>query len=75
MLRSDALTCLQVLRYLLLHRSVLHRDISSGNVLYIEDSSNRPLPPNSMSVPFVQQASRTELPLCYAKYLLGYRYV
>ncbi|KAI0278002.1 hypothetical protein BGY98DRAFT_1078782 [Russula aff. rugulosa BPL654] len=61
---------LEVLRYLRLHREVLHRDISSGNVLYVEDSSNRSPPPNSVSVPPGQEAETNGLPLCYAKYLL-----
>ncbi|KAI0283320.1 hypothetical protein BGY98DRAFT_720026 [Russula aff. rugulosa BPL654] len=62
---------LEVLRYLRLYRGVLHRDISSGNVLFVEDSSNRSLPPNSVSVPPGQEAETNGLPLCYAKYLLG----
>jgi hypothetical protein len=75
LLRCDLLTGLQVLRYLRLHRNVLHRDISSGNVLYVENSSNRSLPPNSLSVPPLQERETRELPLCYAKYILGKRYV
>jgi hypothetical protein len=66
---------LQVLRYLRLNRNVLHRDISSGNVLYVENSSKRSLPPNTVSVPPGQEAVTNGLPLCYAKYLLGMRYV
>jgi hypothetical protein len=58
-----------------LHREVLHHDISSGNVLYVENSSNRLLPPNSLSVPPLQEGETRELPLCYAKYILGKRYV
>ncbi|KAH9961862.1 hypothetical protein BGW80DRAFT_1357311 [Lactifluus volemus] len=62
---------LEVLRYLRLHRKVLHRDISSGNVLYVENSSKRSLPPNAVSVSPAQEAEINGLPLCYAKYLLG----
>ena len=64
-LRRDLLTCLQVLRYLRRHRKVLHRDISSGNVLYVKNSSNRPLLPPT---PAPEE-------LCYVKNLLGERYV
>ncbi|KAI0278005.1 hypothetical protein BGY98DRAFT_1097048 [Russula aff. rugulosa BPL654] len=62
---------LEVLRYLRLYRKVLHRDISSGNVLYVENSSNRSLKPNTVSVPPRQEAETNGLPLCYAKYLMG----
>jgi hypothetical protein len=58
-----------------LNRRVLHRDISSGNVLYVEDSSKRSPPPNSVSVLPEQEAESNGLPLCYAKYLLKKRYV
>jgi hypothetical protein len=44
-------------------------------VLFVEDSSNRSLPPNSVSVPPGQEAETNGLPLCYAKYLLRKRYV
>ncbi|KAI9459328.1 hypothetical protein F5148DRAFT_1016752 [Russula earlei] len=53
---------LEVLRYLRLHREVLHRDISSGNVLYVENSSDRSSPPKTVPLP---------QDLCFAKYLLG----
>ena len=69
-LRRNLLTCLQVLRYLRLHRNVLHRDISSGNVLYVKNLSNRPLPN-----PPAQEAETNGLRLCYSKKLLGERYV
>ena len=64
-LRRDLLTCLQVLRYLRCHRKVLHRDISSGNVLYVKNSSNRSLLQNTPA----------QEELCYVKNLLGERYV
>jgi hypothetical protein len=57
------------------YRKVLHRDISSGNVLYVENSSNRSLKLNTGSVPPRQEAETNGLPLCYAKYLMGDRYV
>jgi hypothetical protein len=44
-------------------------------VLYIENSSNRWLPPNGVSVPPGQEAKTNGLPLRYAKYLLEERYV
>ena len=75
LLQCDLLTCLQVLRYLRFNRNVLHRDISAGNVLYIEDPSNRSLPPNTVSVPTEEDAPTKGLPLCYAKFLLDKRYL
>ncbi|KAI0270073.1 hypothetical protein BGY98DRAFT_1100936 [Russula aff. rugulosa BPL654] len=62
---------LEVLRYLRFSRKVLHRDISSGNVLYAENSSNRSLKLKTGSVPPKQKAETNELPLYYAKYLTG----
>ncbi|KAI0270149.1 hypothetical protein BGY98DRAFT_1133166, partial [Russula aff. rugulosa BPL654] len=67
---------LEVLRYLRLHRKVLHRDISSGNVLYVENSSNRSLKPdtckpNTVTVLPRQEVETNGLPLCYVKYLMG----
>ncbi|KAI9449081.1 hypothetical protein F5148DRAFT_1379362 [Russula earlei] len=53
---------LEVLRYLWLHREVLHRDISSGNMLYVENSLDRSSPPKTVPLP---------QDLCFAKYLLG----
>ena len=41
--------------------------------MYVENSSNRS--PNTVSVPPEQKAETNGLPLCYAKYLLGKRYV
>ena len=55
------LTCLQVLRCLRFKRRILHRDISIGNVMYIE----KPEIPAQMAVE----------PLIFAKYLLEERYV
>jgi hypothetical protein len=57
------------------HRNVLHRDISSGNVLYVENPSNSSSPPNTVSVPPAQEADPNRLSLCYVKYLLDERYV
>jgi hypothetical protein len=54
------LTCLQVLRFLRFRHNILHRDISIGNVMYIE---NREIPAQNVE------------PLVFAKYLLGERYV
>ena len=68
---SARVTCLQVLRYLRSHRNVLHRDISSGNVMYVKDSSNRSLPWNTPA----QEVETNGLPLCYSKKLLGERYL
>ena len=58
------LTCLQVLRYLYFQRRILHRDISAGNVMYIEEPS----------VP-AQGTAANGSPLHFAKYLLEERCV
>jgi Fungal protein kinase len=55
------LTCLQVLRCLHFKRGILHRDISAGNVMYVE---NPEIP-----------AREVVEPLIFAKYLLDERYV
>jgi hypothetical protein len=55
------LTCLQVLRFLRFKRSILHRDVSFGNIMYIE---NPEIPDEN-----------TVVQLFFAKYLLGERYV
>ena len=61
LLRYDLLTCLQVLRFLCFKHRVLHRNVSIGNIMYIE---NPEIP--------AQQAVE---PLIFSKYLLGERYV
>ena len=70
-----------VLRYLRVKRQVLHRDISRGNVLHIEDET-LPIPPMSyagpVSAPDAEPSGADEakeVPLCFIKYLLGERYV
>jgi hypothetical protein len=62
-----------VLRYLRFERQVLHRDISKGNVLYVEDD----LPPltGARSGGADETVGPEGLPLCYIKYLLGERCV
>ena len=62
-----------VLRYLRFERRVLHRDISNGNVLYVEDN----LPPSTgaRSGGADETIGPGGLPLCYIKYLLGERCV
>jgi hypothetical protein len=62
-----------VLRYLRFERRVLHRDISKGNILYVEDD----LPPSTcaQSGEADETIGTMGLPLCYIKYLLGERCV
>jgi hypothetical protein len=65
-----------VLRYLRFERHVLHRDISIGNILYVEDDDDD-LPSSAGARP--GGANETVEPeghtLCFIKYLLGERYV
>ena len=61
-----------VLRYLRVNRQILHRDISKGNVLYIEEETTR-LPDDVSVGPDEKEAK--ELPLCFIKYLLRERHV
>ena len=61
LLQYDLLTCLQVLRFLRFERKILHRDISVGNVMYIEEPE----------IPTQNGVER----LFFSKYLLGDRYV
>jgi hypothetical protein len=64
---------LAVLQYLRFERHVLHRDISKGNILYVEDD----LPPSTRarSGGADETIGPVGLPLCYIKYLLGERCV
>ncbi|KAI0283159.1 hypothetical protein BC826DRAFT_1110371 [Russula brevipes] len=59
---------LEVLRYLRVECSILHRDISKGNVLYMD------VPPSSTRNMLDAQANETaelkEVPLCFIKFLL-----
>jgi hypothetical protein len=61
---------LPVLRYLRFERNVLHRDISKGNVLYIEDDT---LSSTGDDVPV--ESAWEEQPLCFIQYLLDKRCV
>jgi len=72
----DIMLCVHtftVLRYLRFERSVLHRDISKGNVMYFGDN----LTPftGATSGGADETVGPKELPLCFIKYLLGERYV
>ena len=60
-----------VLRYLRSDRNVLHRDISKGNVLYIEEQTTLPADAGCG----LQNTEPKEVPLCFIKYLLEERYV
>ena len=61
-----------VLRYLRFERHVLHRDISEGNVLYVEDD----IPSSTGAWSGADETVGPEgLPLCFIKYLLGERCV
>jgi hypothetical protein len=57
-----------VLRYLRVQRKVLHRDISKGNVLYIEDDTRNPSDAGSCGAKLTEGK---EIPLCFISYLLG----
>ncbi|KAI0294964.1 hypothetical protein BC826DRAFT_1009694 [Russula brevipes] len=63
---------LEVLRYLRVKHSILHRDISRGNVLYLKD--NCPFSSGTVSGTESGEANETvepkEVPLCFIKYLL-----
>jgi serine/threonine protein kinase len=67
------LTHFAVLRYLHSDRNVIHRDISKGNILYLED----PICPPADAGYGWQDAEPKEVhcPLCFIKYLLCARYV
>jgi hypothetical protein len=59
-----------VLRYLRCNRNVLHRDISWGNVLYIDEQTT----PADVEYK-AQDSEPKEVPLCFIKYLLNERYI
>ena len=58
-----------VLRFLRVKCHILHRDISKGNVLYIEDVES----PATDATPESESIPREDL--CFLKYLLSERYV
>jgi len=65
-----------VLQYLRFKCHVLHRDISIGNVLYVEDDLPTSIGTWTGGVNEVPEAVGPEgLPLCFIKYLLGKRCV
>jgi len=57
-----------VLRYLRVQRKVLHRDISKGNILYIEEDTRNPADAGSG---VAKMTEGKEIRLCFIKYLLG----
>ena len=60
-----------VLRYLYSQRQILHRDISGGNVLYIEELTSSPVvDPESVGG---EKSGDKKLP-CFVKYVLGDKY-
>ena len=62
----SVLTFISVLRYLRLERRVLHRDISKGNILYVEQPSNSA----ASLYPGIKGES-----ICFIRHLLGERYI
>jgi hypothetical protein len=61
-----------VLRYLRFERHVIHRDISKGNILYVEND----LPSSTGAWSSgTDETVGPEGPLCFVKYLLGDRCV
>jgi hypothetical protein len=62
-----------VLRYLRFERHILHRDISQGNVLYVED--DLPSSTGAWSGGADEMIGPEGLPLCFIKYILGERCV
>jgi hypothetical protein len=58
-----------VLRYLRSDRQVIHRDISKGNVLFIEDQTTPPADVGCGS----RSTEPKELHLCFVQYLLEER--
>src|SRR5260370_42179397 len=60
-----------VLRYLRFDRQVLHRDISKGNILYLEEETRNPPDVGSGGA----NTGGKEVPFCFIKYLLKERYV
>jgi len=68
---------LAVLRYLRFERSILHRDISKGNIMYFEDdpASLTGATSDAQSGGFNETVGPKGERLCFIKYLLGERYV
>jgi hypothetical protein len=62
-----------VLRYLRFNRQVLHRDISKGNVLYLEEEAR--LLDSETDGANTTESEGGEVPLCFIKYLLKEGYV
>jgi hypothetical protein len=62
-----------VLQYLRFERHVLHRDISKGNILYVDD--NLPSSTGAWSGGADEAVGPEGLPLCFIKYILGERCV
>lgn len=52
-------------------RQILHRDISKGNVMYVEEATEK----TTTGAVDSGSAGAEEVPLCFIKYLLGERYV
>jgi hypothetical protein len=66
---------LVVLRYLRFERLILHRDISSGNIMYLEDGpASLTGTPDTQSGGFNEVIEPKDEPLCFIKYLIGERY-
>jgi len=61
-----------VLRFMQVNRQVLHRDISKGNVLYIEEDSGSAQDAGSKGT---KAKEGEEVPLCFIRYLLKERCV
>ncbi|KAF8341470.1 uncharacterized protein EI90DRAFT_2965833 [Cantharellus anzutake] len=74
---ETAYDVLEVLRYLHFKPQILHRDISKGNVLYIDDKmcpttiAHSTLHADSIGASKAATATATGLPLCFIKYLLN----
>ena len=62
-----------VLRYLRFERHVLHRDISKGNILYVDDNLSSSV--GSQSGGGNKMLGPEGLPLCFINYVLGKRCV
>ena len=66
---------LSVLRYLRFERHVLHRDISKGNILYVEDDLPPSIGAQSDGANKTVEPEPKEQSLCFIKYILGDRCV
>jgi hypothetical protein len=68
---------LAVLRCLRFERLILHRDISKGNIMYLQDgpASLTGTKSDTEVAGFNETVGSKEEPLCFIKYLLGERYV